>query len=60
MYGNVTKSAEIYQRNVQSTAVDLHVECINAEKLVLPYLPNLHEGTLEKQFPVYIILGAAD
>ena len=58
MYGTVTKSAEIFQRDVQSTAVDLH--WINAEKWVLPYLPNLHEGTLEKQkkFFFHIILGA--
>ena len=53
MYGTVTKSVEIYRLNVQSVAVDdfnLNVECINAEKGVLTYLPNPHVKELEEKF----------
>ena len=43
MYGDVTKLVEVYRVTVESLAVDnfiIELECINAEKGVITYLPN--------------------
>lgn len=43
MYGTVDKQVEIYKVHLKSDAIDdfeMELQCINAEKLVLTYLPN--------------------
>lgn len=52
MYGTVTKRVDIYRLHIQSTVVDnfgLDVDCINAEKGVLTYLPNPKVKVLKEQ-----------
>ena len=53
MYGTVTRRVEIYGIKIESTAVDgfsLEVNCINAEKGVLTYLPNPRIKDLKQRF----------
>ena len=53
MYGTVTRNVEIYRVNIASTAVEgfsLDVNCINAEKTVLTYLPNPRIEQLKQRY----------
>ena len=52
MFGTVRRNVEVYNINIQSLAIDgfsLNVECLNAEKNVLTYLPNPNIRTLKEQ-----------
>ena len=54
MYGTVTRRVGIYPLKIQSTVVDgfnLDVNCINAEKDVLTYLPNPRIKVLKRRYP---------
>ena len=51
LYGTVTKNVEIYRIHIQSMVVDdfeLDIDCINAGKEVLTYLPNPKVKDLKK------------
>ena len=53
MYGTVTRRVEIYGIKIESTAVEgfsLEVNCINAEKGILTYLPNPRIKDLKQRF----------
>ena len=52
MYGTVTRRVEIYGIKVESTAVgfSLKMNCTNAEKGILAYLPNPRIKDLKQQF----------
>ena len=52
MYGTVDKQVEIYKFRVESNVVEdfvMELECINAEKPVLTYLPNLKIPDLKQR-----------
>ena len=43
MYGTVDKRVEVYNVHVESNVIDsfgIELQCVNAEKPVLTYLPN--------------------
>lgn len=51
MYGTVDKRVEIYKVCVEYNALDnfgIELQCINAEKPVLTYLPNSHIRELKR------------
>ena len=53
MFGTMRRNVEVYQVIIQSLAVEgfsLELECINAEKDVLTYLPNPNVHNLKKQY----------
>lgn len=54
MYGTVTKRVELHSVNIQSTAIEgfnLDVQCINAEKDILTFLPNPRIKELKRRYP---------
>ena len=53
MFGTTRRNVEVYNITIQSLAVEsfsFEVECINAEKDVLTYLPNPNVTALKKQY----------
>ena len=54
MYGTVNKLIEIYKVRLTSLSFpefSINVECTNAKKNILTYLPNLTIGSLKKVYP---------
>lgn len=52
MFGTIRRNVEVYNITIQSLAIDgfsLSIECLNAEKDVLTYLPNPNIRTLKKR-----------
>ena len=53
MFGTVTRTVEIYTVNIKSNVVpDFHItlECVNAEKQILTFLPNPRFKELKSRF----------
>ena len=63
MYGTVEKIAEIHKIKISSSVVDnfsMVIPCINAEKEVLTYLPNLNIPELKEKNTKLKRLPSAD
>ena len=63
MYGSMRKMVEIYKVNIESNignSFTLEIDCINADKDVLTYLPNPNIAAVKAQQPRFRRLSFCD